>query len=137
MEIISVFLGGTCGSSTWREEFVKKLDLNKVSIFNPLVNTWNTYNQIEEDKHKKEDDLCLFVITPETDGFYSFVEAADYSNKYPNKTLFCVLYEANNKEFNEHEKKSILKTIEIIKANDAKIFNNLDEVAKYINNYSK
>lgn len=137
IEKTSVFLGGTCDSSTWRDELIKKLDLNKVSIFNPIVNNWNISNQIEEDKNKKEDDICLFVITPEGEGFYSFVEVTDYSNKNPKKVVFCVLYEANGEYFDEHEKKSILKTIDIIKSNGVKVFNNLDEIAEYINNYKK
>lgn len=137
IEKTTVFLGGTCDNSNWREELIKKIDLNKVSVFNPIVKNWSKEDQITEDKHKKEDDICLFVITPEGEGFYSFVEATDYSNKYPKKTIFCVLYEVNNKYFDEHEKKSILKTIDIIKANGVKILNNLDEVAHYINNYKK
>lgn len=137
IEKTTVFLGGTCDSSTWREELIKKVDLTKVSIYNPIVENWSKEDQIREDKHKVEDDICLFVITPEGEGFYSFVEATDYSNKYPEKTIFCVLYEANSEFFLEHEKKSIIKTIEIIKSNGVKVLNNLDEVADYINNYKK
>ncbi|HOZ54025.1 MAG TPA: nucleoside 2-deoxyribosyltransferase domain-containing protein [Bacilli bacterium] len=136
-EKITVFLGGTCDSSTWRKELINKIDLNKVEVFNPIVENWSKENQVEEDKHKEEDDICLFVITPEGEGFYSFVEVTDYSNKNPNKTIFCVLYEANGEYFQEHEKKSISKTIDILKSNGIKILNNLDEVANYINNYKK
>ncbi len=136
-EKIKVFLGGTCDNSTWREELIKKLDLNNISVFNPIVKRWSHEDQIKEDMHKIEDDICLFVITPEGEGFYSFVEVTDYSNKNPNKTVFCVLYEANGEYFQEHEKKSIAKTIEIIKSNGVKVLNNLNEVANYINNYKK
>jgi len=135
MDKLKIFLGGTCSNSTWRDELVKMLNQEKIEVFNPIVSNWTKERQIIEDKHRKTDDICLYVITPEMEGFYSFVEVVDDSNKRPEKTVLCVLEKANGKTFDEHIKKCVLKTIELVKENGVKVFDNLETLAIFLNTY--
>lgn len=107
--MISVFLGGTCNQSTWRDELLTMLDQDKVKAFNPVVDDWNEEAQINEDWHKENDDFCLYVLTPEMTGIYSIFEVADDSNKRPDRTIFCVLPERNGKTFSIGLQKKFLK----------------------------
>lgn len=132
---LTVFLGGTCGTSTWRSKLIPMLDNDKVNYFNPQLGPgeWNEEAQKVEDLHRENDDICLYVITPEGEGFYSFVEAADDSNKRPNRTMVCVLMEQGEKQFEGHMKKCALKTMKLIAKNGVKVVESLEEVADYLN----
>lgn len=136
MEKVTVFLGGTCASSTWREELIPLLDSEKVEAFNPVVADWTPECQAVEDYHRETDDLCLYVITPEGEGFYSFVEVTDDSNKRPERTIFCVLTEANGQTFSKHGLKCALKTMKLVGANGAYVAESLEQVAAIINGYN-
>ena len=137
MEKVTVFLGGTCAKSTWREELIPMLDQDKIETFNPVVPHWTKECQVVEDYHRETDDICLYVITPEGTGFYSFVEVTDDSNKRPEKTVLCVLNEANGVEFDSHNVKAVLKTMKLVAKNGAVVFDNLNDLANYLNNYQK
>jgi len=137
MEKVTVFLGGTCADSTWREELEQKLDKDKIETFNPVVPDWTPECQIEEDMHRETDDICLYTITPEGEGFYSFVEVTDDSNKRPNRTVLCVLTKANGKEFTGHNLKCVLKTMKLVSNNGVVVVESLEDLAKYLNNYAK
>ena len=132
-EKLTVFLGGTCAASTWREELLGKLDLGTISAFNPVVEDWTPECQKEEDFHRENDDICLYVITPEGEGFYSFVEVVDDSNKRPGRTILCVLMEANGKKFEGHMKKCVLKTMLVVANNGVLVVDNLEDLAKHLN----
>lgn len=125
-----VFLGGTCNNSTWRDELIPMLE---VPYFNPVVADWTPECQAEELRQRESCDYCLYVITPEMMGSYSLVEATDDSNKRPHRTLFCVLWSANGKEFDKHDIKCVTATSKLIKENGAKVFESLKEVAEWIN----
>lgn len=133
MDKLTVFLGGTCSTSTWRNELLKKLYLEKIEAFNPVVENWTPECQLIEDEHRKNDDICLYVITPEAEGFYSFVEAVDDSNKRPDKTILCVLEEANGKKYTEHNLKGVLKTMKLVAENGAYVTSSLDNVSLRLN----
>ena len=135
MEKVKVFLGGTCAGSTWREELQPKLDSERIETFNPVVPNWTPECQAEEDYHRETDDICLYVITPEGEGFYSFVEVTDDSNKRPESTVLCILSEANGKRFEGHMLKCALKTAKLVSKNGAFVTDNLDELAIYLNSY--
>lgn len=136
MEKVKVFLGGTCGSSTWREELMEKLDLDRIDAFNPVVPDWTVECQAVEDYHRETDDICLYVITPEGEGFYSFVEVTDDSNKRPEQTVLCVLQEANGKAFEGHTKKCALKTMKLVAKNGVVVLESLDKLAAFLNSYN-
>ena len=135
MRKVKVFLGGTCADSTWREELLSMLDADKIDAFNPVVPDWTPECQKEEDFHRESDDICLYVITPEGVGFYSFVEVTDDSNKRPKRTVLCVLESANGKVFEGHTKKCALKTMKLVSNNGVVVFDNLQELANYLNSY--
>ena len=133
---LTVFLGGTCASSTWREELIPMLDEEKISWFNPVVDDWAPECQEIEDAHRKNDDICLYVLTPEAEGFYSFVEVTDDSNKRPERTVLCILTEANGKKYSKHEEKCALKTAKLVNNNGVVILDSLESVAKFLNTLS-
>ena len=124
-----VFLGGTANNSTWREELIPKLDSNKISYFDPIVEDWNEQAQQEEIHQRKTCDFVLYTITKEILGFYAIAEVVDDSNKRPDKTIFCYLEEG----FSKHQIKSLQATARMVKENGAKVFTSLEEVAEYLN----
>ena len=107
----TIFLGGTCNGSTWRDELIPMLDTERVSAFNPVVENWNEEAQKVEDYHKANDDYCLYVITPEMKGIYSVFELAMMSAKEPNKVIAGILTERNGQTFDPF----VLKNFEKIK----------------------
>lgn len=129
-----VFLGGTCNNSKWRDDLIKKL---KVPYFNPVVDDWNEESQKREEIEKKNSQHNLYVITPLMTGVFSIAEAVDDSNKFPQKTLFCVLEKDEDKEFEKFQIKSLNSVKKMIKENKGKVFDSLDEIADYLNNYEE
>lgn len=71
---LCVGLFGTCGGSTWRDEFMKKYDKLGVKYFNPQVDDWTPECAEEEANHLAEDAVILFPITSETYGMGSLAE---------------------------------------------------------------
>lgn len=133
--MITVFLGGTCNSSTWRDELLTMLDSEKVDAFNPVVDDWDEQAQANEDWHKANDDFCLYVLTPEMTGIYSIFEVADDSNKRPEKTIFCVLPERDGKTFSVGIQKNFLKIKKDLIRNGARVCESLEEIATFLNSY--
>ena len=125
-----VFLGGTCNGSNWRELLIPLL---KVNFYNPIVEDWTEEAKKEEIRQRKECDWVLYVITPKMTGVYSIAEVVQDSNEKPQKTLFCVLKEDEDKIFNEAQLKSLDAVGEMVKNNGAKVFNTLEEIAEYLN----
>ena len=132
---MKVFLGGTCGDSTWRSELTPKLDPS-VETFNPVVPNWTKECQAIEDAHKKDDDIVLFVITPETKSPYSISEITRNAIVCPERTVVCVLPEANGAKFEIHEAKVWDKILNDISKDGAKVCENLEEVAVFLNDLS-
>ncbi len=129
---MKVFLGGTCGKSTWRGELIKKLS-GDVEAFNPVVPDWTPACQKIEDEHKENDDIVLFVITPESKSIYSVSEITRSAIVSPERTMVCVLNEANGSAFEAHEMKSWTKILKDIKKDGATVCESLDDVASTLN----
>ena len=127
---IKVFLGGTCNKSKWRNELISKL---KIKYFNPAVENWDKEAKRNEIKERKNCDFVLYVITPKMTGLYSIAEVVEDAIKQPNKTLFCYTEQDGNKKFNEQQLNSLKEISNMIKRNKGKIFNNLEEIADYLN----
>ena len=138
MEKVKVFLGGTCASSTWRKELIPQLG-DHIEYFDPQLppGAWNPEAQEVEIYHRKTDDICLYVITPEAEGFTSFIEAVDDSNKRPERTVLCVIPEVNGKKWEGHFLKCVLVAIRMVADNGAYIASSLEEVAAYLNGLKK
>lgn len=126
-----IFLGGTCNNSTWRNDLIKLIE-EKMEYFNPVVDNWTEECFKKEMREKEKCDYLLFTITPLMTGVYSIAEVVDYSNKKPEKVLFCVLEKDGDKEFDKGQMKSLEKVKEMINENGGKSFDNLYDVARYL-----
>jgi len=133
MKKLSVFMDGTCAGSTWRDELVEKLDPSKVDAFNPVVEDWTPECQVIEDEHKKNDDVLLFVFTPESKSIYSWVEVTMSALKEPNRTVLCVLPQRDGKAYEGHEIKAIAKAIKDLKNEGIVVLGNLNDLATHLN----
>ncbi len=129
----TVFLGGTCNGSTWRDELIPKLDPARVSAFNPVVEDWNEQAQAEEDYHKENDDFTLYVLTPEMTGVYSVFELAMDSCKRPGRVVACILEERDGKTFEGQVAKNMKKIKKDLVKNGTLVFDNLDQIAMFFN----
>ncbi len=135
--MIKVHLGGTCGNSNWRDKLILLLNSN-VKCINPVVTNWVYNDTVKSEKAKRinECDILLYVITPQQKGFTSIASAVDYSNKFPNKLVFCILSECNDLKFEGHLLESIRSVEDIIKDNGCRVYDSLEDVANYLNNIS-
>ncbi len=132
---IKINLGGTCGNSKWRNILIPMLSDN-IIYRNSVVDNWK-YTEEEKNNKKlqmKECDYLVYVITPKQTGFSAIASAVDYSNKVPEKLLFCVLFDFENQKFEGHKYESIKSVIDIIKDNNCKVFDSLNSIANYLNN---
>ena len=128
---MKIFLGGTCNESTWRDKLISKI---KCDYFNPVVDDWTPDCILEEEKQKLICDYCVFVITPKMTGVYSIAEMVDYSNKYPKKTLCCILTEDGQRHFDLGQIRSFYAVCKILIKNGVKKVSwNLEKLAKTIN----
>ena len=125
-----VFLGGTVNGSKWRDELIPKL---KIDYFNPIVGEWNEKAKRAEDDAKAKSDYLLFVLTPKLEGFYSIAEVVDASNKYPQKTIICVLESDDGNEWTAHRIKSLKRIEDLVSSNGGMVLNGLDECADFLN----
>jgi len=128
-----VFLGGTYNDeSKWREQLIPML---KIDYFNPVVEDWTEECQAEEIRQRNRCDFLLYVITPLMTGVYAIAEAVQDSCRRPEKTLFCVLPEDDDAEFDVGQTKSLLMVAKMTERNGAMVFGSLDVVAEYLNTF--
>lgn len=126
----TVFLGGTCNKSLWREALIPLLT---IGYFNPVVANWTPECQEAEVKARETSDYVLYVLTPKMTGFYSVAEVVEDSNKRPEKTVFAYLTEDEGQTFDEHQVKSLKATAKLVAANGARVAESLEEVAAILN----
>ena len=126
-----VFLGGTCSKTYWRNDLIKLLEID---YFNPIVKNWNKECQIEEERQKNfECDLQLYVITSQIKGYFSIAEVTEAAINLGERCVFCIL--DFDTKFDFGQKKSLEAVINLVKKYNAKYFDNLYDVAEYLNNY--
>jgi len=125
-----IFLGGTCNNSTWRDDLIKKLE---VDYFNPVVPDWTEEAYQQELAERETCDKCLYVITPKMTGVYSIAEVVDDSNKRPEKTVFCFIGFDQGLAFDKGQAKSLDKVGVMVESNGGKYLKTLDQVANYLN----
>lgn len=125
-----VGLFGTCNGSQWRESLIP---LISCKYFNPVVKDWTEEAQKIELEKRESCDYILYVITPKMTGVYSIAEVVDDSNKRPERTLFCVVDNDDNNEFTEHQMKSIKMVKNLVRENNARVFETLEDVAEFLN----
>lgn len=136
MEKLTVFLGGTCGDSKWRDELLTHLS-GQIDAFNPVVPKWNKEAQKIEDEHKKKDDIKLFVITPATDSTYSFAEIAFSAVEQHDRTVVCFLDEDNGMTNDKHKAKAVKKLKEDLIERKVPVFTSLQELADFLNSVAQ
>lgn len=125
-----VFLGGTCNNSTWRDELIPLLTID---YFNPVVDNWNDAAYNNELQERLRADTLLYCFTPNMTGVYAIAEVVDDSNKRPEKTIMCILSTYDGKSFDIKDIKSLVAVAKMVRANGGMIFNNLDQLARYLN----
>jgi hypothetical protein len=128
----TVFLGGTCNGSTWRDTLIPLL--SNINYFNPVVANWTPECQAKEIEARNTSDFVLYVLTPKMTGVYSVAEVVDDSNKRPEKTLMLSLDTDGDVVFTPHQTKSPAATAKMVTANGGKTFASLQEVAEFLNN---
>lgn len=125
-----IFLGGTCPGWDWRKELIGKLNID---YYNPVVPVWNESVKKIELNERENCDYCLYVITPYMKGVYSIAEVIDDSNKRPEKTIFCYISQKYGRKFEDKAENSLLEVGRMVERNGGKFFNNLDQIASYVN----
>lgn len=137
----TVGLFGTCNDSLWRDYFLILLDKNKFDWFNPVVEDWNEKAQINEEFHKSNDEVIVFVITPKMKGVYSIAEVVDlsYRKRESQNLFFCFLTHEKDslgitQLFDESQIKSLRAVAKLLERNGIKTTESLVELAKFVNN---
>lgn len=128
----TVFLGGTCADSKWRDKLIPLLNIN---YFNPVVKNWTEECMRQEIYEREHDDYVLYVLS-RVYSTYSIAEVIDDSNKRPEKTICCIINEklSNGKlALNSQELKHLDQVGKMVERNGGKYFNSLENVAKYLN----
>lgn len=123
---MKVFLGGTCSGYRWRNDLIPKL---KCKYYNPIVKNWSEEDRLREVHERETSDFVLYVITSGMKGVYSIAEIIDDSNKRPEKTIVCVLYDGVERKMAH----SLRAVVNLAKSNGAIICESLDEVADFLN----
>ena len=123
---MKVFLGGTCAGRKWRDEIIPFLHCN---YYNPIVKNWSEEDRLREVHERQTADYVLYVLTSDMNGVYSIAEVIDDSNKRPNKTILCVLYDG----FGPGMTRSLHAVENLARENGAKVCANLNEVIKFLN----
>lgn len=131
-EKLSVFLGGTCGDSKWRDALAEKLQTN-VDAFNPVVADWNEEAQKREDAHKANDDVNLFVITPATNSPYSLFEIALCVGEDKDRLVVAFLDEDNGRVHEPHMQKAVNKIKKDLTKRNVPCFDSLEALAEFLN----
>jgi len=135
---ITIGLFGTCGTSKWRDPFIKKYNELGINYFNPQVENWDGELAQHEAVHLSEDQIILLPVTGETYGSGSLTEIGFsilQTIKPEDTRYFIVLTEENlSKDLNdeiarnesirsrrlvkEHLSKLNLKNVLIVKSLD-------------------
>lgn len=123
---MKVFLGGTCSGYKWRDILIPML---RCGYYNPIVKNWSESDRLREVHERETADYVLYVITSGMKGVYSIAEIIDDSNKRPEKTIVCVLYDGIDKQMAH----SLRAVVNLAKSNGAMIFDDLYSVAGFLN----
>lgn len=127
---MKVFLGGTCSGWKWRDVLQPLL---KCEYYNPIVKNWSEADRVREVHERETSDYVLYGITNGIKGVYSIAEVVDDSNKRPEKTLFLNLYEKTCEPFDRQMAHSLTAVENLLKANGVRVFDSINEVAKFLN----
>ena len=127
---MKVFLGGTCSGYKWRDKLVPMLHCD---YYNPIVKNLSEEDRLREVRERETADYVLYVITSGMKGVYSIAEIIDDSNKRPEKTIVCVLYDGVDRKM-AHSLKAV---VNLAKSNGAMICDTLEDIVNLLNNRRK
>ncbi|KAI6647274.1 hypothetical protein LOD99_12271 [Oopsacas minuta] len=97
-----VFLGGSCGDTTWRnDKAIPLLEENNITYYNPQlkVDQWNIRKIPEENLAKKTSKTVLFVISKDSPSIGSLTEAAYLMGVGHNVYLVVEDLDVSSKDF--------------------------------------
>jgi hypothetical protein len=123
---MKVFLGGTCAGYKWRDDLIPMLECD---YYDPIVKNWSESDRLREVRERETADYVLYVITSDMSGVYSIAEIIDDSNKRPEKTIICVLYNG----FGSSMERSLQAVVNLARDNGVTICETLEEVAEVLN----
>ena len=112
----TIGLFGTCGNSTWRQQFIELYNQYEIKYFNPQKDNWNPEDAIDEAKHLANDEIILFPITSETYATGSLAEVGFsilQAIKLDDRREFVVLIDSN---LDEKLKEDVIAAKESIRA---------------------
>ncbi len=132
-----VFLGGTVNGSNWRDILIPLLT---IQFFNPVVKDWTPEDAQRENQAKATAAVNLFVITPKQHGLYVPVElgvmACESRTNPDMKVVLVFLTEDAGEVFTPHQLSSNVQIRELMAKNtDVEIFDNLEDLAVFLNRY--
>ena len=125
---MKVFLGGTCAGRKWRNEIIPLLQCD---YYNPIVKNWSEEDRLREVRERQTADYVLYVLTADMAGVYSSAEVIDDSNKRPQKTILCILYDG----FGPKMSHSLNAVARLAEENGAKVCEDLNEVVQFLNTH--
>jgi len=134
VDSMKVFLGGTCGQSTWRDELIPILKILGIDFYNPVIKDRDRTDADKEDEiqYRKSCDFVLYVITPDIKGLYSIAEVIDDSHERPEKTLFLYLPESDDKKYPLEGMYGSLEEVgRMVERNNAKWFQTWMELVNF------
>lgn len=109
---IYVFLGGACGTTTWRKDVaIPLLEKHGIRYYNPQVEYWKPeFVKIEKTAMDQATHL-LFVMSPKTRGIATFVEVGYNLGLCPKRVVLVDLYTRNEtyNSGNEEESKDVCR----------------------------
>lgn len=117
-----VFLGGTCGETTWRKSFIALLEKNGIPYFNPQLAKgveWKSEHAVREKKELLRATIVVMVITNDTTGIVSLLELSELFTKFNassnRKTLIAYVEGPERAMAKESTGKDRLRAIEFLK----------------------
>ena len=119
----SVFLGGTCATSTWRKELIPML--GDVPFFDPQLppGQWNDEAAAAEDACKAVAKVMVFVISPEGLGTYSGYEIHATAVGSPERMIFAAVGDLGD------QTKGVGKIAKDLRAMGVTVCDSLEDVA--------
>lgn len=122
-ELITIGLFGTCGNSTWRNQFINDYERLGISYFNPQVSdgTWTPGCVHEENKHLMEDAVILFPVLKETTGQGSLAEIGFSINAAINRNpdryfIFLIESECTDTNATEAQRADSVRTRVLVRS---------------------
>lgn len=135
-ETYDVYLGGTCANSDWREKFaVPVFEEHGLTYYNPYLNKWTTRYIAREAAMKDRCHVLLYVITNDSRGISSMLEAAYYYG-LGCKVILCVMKiesdHINDEILSETAKKDYNRARTYLEeiTKGGSLFNNVEDAVK-------